>query len=177
MDEGVNFFCFSGVLLYSIGTWVLWRCVKLLVWVLLGLGDVNNRSILLDLSKTSHLPLSFIGVWVLTRNLRLPDVFGSESDERQNSWEIEAAKFRLATPDELESLGDVCAICFGEMESSTVTTCSHFFHRECLGRRLAIRNACPVCERDFGTRHRLRSVSELKSISASDSGDNGPREM
>ncbi|CAG4931676.1 unnamed protein product [Parnassius apollo] len=59
------------------------------------------------------------------------------------------AKFRRATPEELSTLEDVCAVCLGSMKSARVTPCAHFFHADCLRRCLATSDRCPICMRPY----------------------------
>lgn len=59
------------------------------------------------------------------------------------------ARFRRATPDELSTLEDVCAVCLGTMKSARVTPCAHFFHADCLRRCLAASDRCPICVRPY----------------------------
>jgi E3 ubiquitin-protein ligase RNF139 len=54
-----------------------------------------------------------------------------------------------ATQEELEAHGDVCAICFQELKSATVTKCRHFFHAVCLRKWLYVQDKCPVCHAQF----------------------------
>ncbi|XP_047510526.1 uncharacterized protein LOC125053275 isoform X2 [Pieris napi] len=59
------------------------------------------------------------------------------------------ARFRKATPEELSTLEDVCAVCLGAMKSARVTPCAHFFHADCLRRCLAAIDRCPICVRPY----------------------------
>lgn len=59
------------------------------------------------------------------------------------------ARFRRATPSELASLEDVCAVCLGSMKSARVTPCAHYFHADCLRRCLAASDRCPICVRPY----------------------------
>ncbi|XP_050672038.1 uncharacterized protein LOC126970255 [Leptidea sinapis] len=59
------------------------------------------------------------------------------------------ARFRRATPEELSTLEDVCAVCLGTMKSARVTPCAHFFHADCLRRCLATTDRCPICVRPY----------------------------
>ncbi|KAJ8713910.1 hypothetical protein PYW08_007530 [Mythimna loreyi] len=59
------------------------------------------------------------------------------------------ARFRRATPDELATLEDVCAVCLGTMKSARVTPCAHFFHADCLRKCLATSDRCPICVRPY----------------------------
>ncbi|XP_075982924.1 uncharacterized protein LOC142981121 [Anticarsia gemmatalis] len=59
------------------------------------------------------------------------------------------AKFRRATPEELATLEDVCAVCLGTMKSARVTPCAHYFHADCLRKCLATSDRCPICVRPY----------------------------
>ncbi|XP_026314970.1 uncharacterized protein LOC113226532 isoform X2 [Hyposmocoma kahamanoa] len=59
------------------------------------------------------------------------------------------SKFRRATPEELSTLEDVCAVCLGTMKSARVTPCAHYFHADCLRRCLAATDRCPICVRPY----------------------------
>ncbi|XP_013139174.1 PREDICTED: uncharacterized protein LOC106103828 isoform X1 [Papilio polytes] len=59
------------------------------------------------------------------------------------------AKFRRATPEELLTLEDVCAVCLASMKSARVTPCAHYFHADCLRRCLATSDRCPICVRPY----------------------------
>jgi len=51
-----------------------------------------------------------------------------------------------ATPEQLlEKRGDVCSICYEEMDSAKVTHCNHLFHEVCIRRWLYVQNTCPLC--------------------------------
>jgi len=64
-----------------------------------------------------------------------------------------------ATKKQLEEHGDVCSICYQDMETplAVVTQCSHYFHKNCLKRWLVVQDNCPLC---------------TKAIVADDKGDN-----
>lgn len=46
---------------------------------------------------------------------------------------------------QLQSLDDVCAICYQEMSSAKITKCNHYFHGVCLRKWLYIQDSCPLC--------------------------------
>ncbi|XP_075986389.1 TRC8 ring finger protein [Anticarsia gemmatalis] len=52
---------------------------------------------------------------------------------------------REASPDQLDSLDDVCAICYQEMHSAKITRCNHYFHGVCLRKWLYVQDRCPLC--------------------------------
>ena len=53
----------------------------------------------------------------------------------------------MATEKELSDHGDVCSICYMEMEhpSAVITDCQHFFHKGCLKKWLVVQDNCPLC--------------------------------
>lgn len=50
-----------------------------------------------------------------------------------------------ASFDQLNSLDDVCAICYQEMHSAKITRCNHYFHGVCLRKWLYVQDRCPLC--------------------------------
>ncbi|XP_055523403.1 protein TRC8 homolog isoform X2 [Wyeomyia smithii] len=50
-----------------------------------------------------------------------------------------------ATPLQLQSFDDVCAICYQEMTSAKITRCKHYFHGVCLRKWLYVQDRCPLC--------------------------------
>ncbi|XP_077283951.1 TRC8 ring finger protein [Arctopsyche grandis] len=46
---------------------------------------------------------------------------------------------------QLDSLDDVCAICYQEMSSAKITKCNHYFHGVCLRKWLYVQDRCPLC--------------------------------
>ena len=52
---------------------------------------------------------------------------------------------REASPDQLNRLDDVCAICYQEMHSAKITRCNHYFHGVCLRKWLYVQDRCPLC--------------------------------
>lgn len=52
---------------------------------------------------------------------------------------------RDATEKELIDLGDVCSICFQQLDKAKVTGCNHYFHADCLTRWLYLQDTCPNC--------------------------------
>lgn len=50
-----------------------------------------------------------------------------------------------ATPQQLRSFDDVCAICYQEMTSAKITRCKHYFHGVCLRKWLYVQDRCPLC--------------------------------
>ncbi|XP_022663725.1 protein TRC8 homolog isoform X2 [Varroa jacobsoni] len=85
------------------------------------------------------------------------------------------AELRRATPEQLENLNDVCAICHHEMDSAVVTECEHFYHVNCLRRWLFMQNHCPLCHTDFDTRRRREQISPV--IGHHDRPEGAPRAL
>lgn len=85
----------------------------------------------------------YVCVWVHGRH-RLGEALARLREARGS-----LARFRRATPDELATLEDVCAVCLGAMRSARVTPCVHFFHADCLRRCLANSDRCPICVRPY----------------------------
>ncbi|XP_073963092.1 TRC8 ring finger protein [Choristoneura fumiferana] len=52
---------------------------------------------------------------------------------------------REASADQLDTLDDVCAICYQEMHSAKITRCNHYFHGVCLRKWLYVQDRCPLC--------------------------------
>ncbi|XP_076630345.1 TRC8 ring finger protein [Colletes latitarsis] len=52
-----------------------------------------------------------------------------------------------AKAEQLQSLDDVCAICYQEMQSAKITLCKHFFHGICLRKWLYVQDRCPLCHK------------------------------
>lgn len=50
-----------------------------------------------------------------------------------------------ASTDQLNTLDDVCAICYQEMHSAKITRCNHYFHGVCLRKWLYVQDRCPLC--------------------------------
>ncbi|KAI5643197.1 zinc finger, c3HC4 type (RING finger) domain-containing protein [Phthorimaea operculella] len=72
-----------------------------------------------------------------------------EALKKLNEARDSLSRFRRATPEELSTLEDVCAVCLGSMKSARVTPCAHFFHADCLRRCLATTDRCPICVRPY----------------------------
>lgn len=54
-----------------------------------------------------------------------------------------------ATAEQLLEHDDVCAICYSEMKTASVTPCGHLFHGLCLRKWLYVKDSCPMCHRDL----------------------------
>ncbi|XP_051884069.1 autocrine motility factor receptor a [Pristis pectinata] len=55
------------------------------------------------------------------------------------------ARFAAATPEELASNDDDCAICWDSMQSARKLPCGHLFHNSCLRSWLEQDTSCPTC--------------------------------
>merc|ERR1719470_502497 len=76
---------------------------------------------------------------------RISQGWASYLARRETSKRLSILKTATAT--ELTEHGDVCSICYQDMENPTavVTLCSHFFHKNCLKRWLVVQDNCPLC--------------------------------
>ena len=55
------------------------------------------------------------------------------------------AALHVATTEQLERHGDVCAICYLPLKTARITVCKHFFHVVCLRKWLYVQDKCPIC--------------------------------
>lgn len=60
--------------------------------------------------------------------------------------EATVARFPFASPSQLCSCEDICAICLAEMRRARVTYCGHLFHSVCLAQSKKISPLCPICK-------------------------------
>jgi len=76
---------------------------------------------------------------------RISQGWGSYLARRETSKRLNTLK--TATDVELSKHGDVCSICYQDMETpvAVVTLCNHFFHKNCLKRWLVVQDNCPLC--------------------------------
>jgi len=76
---------------------------------------------------------------------RISQGWASYLARRETSKRLSILK--TATVTELAEHGDVCSICYQDMENPTavVTLCSHYFHKNCLKRWLVVQDNCPLC--------------------------------
>ncbi|OWF45514.1 protein TRC8 homolog [Mizuhopecten yessoensis] len=51
----------------------------------------------------------------------------------------------LASQEQLDTLNDVCAICYQELQNARITSCNHYFHGVCLRKWLYVQDNCPMC--------------------------------
>lgn len=78
------------------------------------------------------------------------------------------ARFAAATPEELASNDDDCAICWDSMQSARKLPCGHLFHNSCLRSWLEQDTSCPTCrmslnineDRRVGEPHRRDNLDE-----------------
>lgn len=80
-----------------------------------------------------------------------------------------------ATEEELRAHNDVCSICFQEMSLAVITTCSHFFHADCLKKWLYVQDTCPLCHQPV--RSVDRDDEEEEDGEESDSDERGAGEQ
>ncbi len=75
-------------------------------------------------------------------------------DQAKNGWKVfmkrrtavnKINSLPLASPAQLESHNDVCAICYQDLQSARMTNCHHFFHGVCLRKWLYVQDNCPLC--------------------------------
>ncbi|XP_076461197.1 protein TRC8 homolog [Babylonia areolata] len=57
------------------------------------------------------------------------------------------AALDVATQEQLEAHGDVCAICYQDLKTASITKCRHFFHAVCLRKWLYVQDKCPLCHK------------------------------
>jgi len=94
---------------------------------------------------------------------------------------------RTATPTELSDHGDVCSICYQDMENPTavLTQCNHYFHKNCLKRWLVVQDNCPLCTKAIVAEDRIEEVApppvndedELAEESIDDDNDENIEEI
>ena len=85
----------------------------------------------------------------------------------------------MATEKELTDHGDVCSICYMEMEhpSAVITDCQHFFHKACLKKWLVVQDNCPLCTKPIvkaeeEKRERVVADAEEEGVTDFESEDN-----
>lgn len=114
--------------------------------LLVPLSDALQKGMLLPLSINSikiFLVTLYFNVWLQYKSSL---VIKSHLEEELAL----VSSFRVASPEELESHDDVCAICLTPLDYARSTPCHHFFHVNCL--RLCLKaasNLCPICKREF----------------------------
>ena len=55
------------------------------------------------------------------------------------------AALEVATQEQLEAHSDVCAICYQDLKTASITKCKHYFHAVCLRKWLYVQDKCPLC--------------------------------
>ncbi|XP_053401749.1 E3 ubiquitin-protein ligase AMFR-like [Mercenaria mercenaria] len=61
-------------------------------------------------------------------------------------------RFSMATPEELNSNDDDCAVCWEKMETARKLPCGHLFHNSCLRSWLEQDTSCPTCRLSLNER-------------------------
>jgi len=76
---------------------------------------------------------------------RISQGWASYLARRETSARLDT--LQTATQAQLDQHGDVCSICYQEMEAplAVVTQCMHYFHKNCLKRWLVVQDNCPLC--------------------------------
>merc|ERR1719206_848410 len=76
---------------------------------------------------------------------RISQGWASYLARRETSARLDT--LQTATQAQLDQHGDVCSICYQDMEAplAVVTQCMHYFHMNCLKRRLVVQDNCPLC--------------------------------
>ena len=78
---------------------------------------------------------------------------------------------QVASETDLSNHGDVCSICYQEMQSpdAVITNCQHFFHTYCLKKWLVVQDNCPLCTKPVVASDEQEKESESTNDLASDS--------
>ena len=58
-------------------------------------------------------------------------------------------RLRDATKEELETLNDICCVCYQSMSQAKITNCGHYFHAICLRKWLYVQEKCPMCHKEI----------------------------
>ena len=66
-----------------------------------------------------------------------------------------------ASKEQLDSLNDVCAICYQELGSARITRCNHYFHGVCLRKWLYVQDNCPLCHELIYKPEQLSETSDM----------------
>lgn len=79
-----------------------------------------------------------------------------------------------ASETDLSNHGDVCSICYQEMESpaAVITDCQHFFHKHCLKKWLVVQDNCPLCTKPIVTAEDVSEATEIPPIETEESSPN-----
>jgi len=99
---------------------------------------------------------------------RISQGWASYLARRETSKRLNTLK--TATDVELAQHGDVCSICYQDMEApgAVVTLCSHYFHKNCLKRWLVVQDNCPLCTKAIVAEEK---VDDLPPNSAEEGND------
>ena len=81
------------------------------------------------------------------------------------------SSLQVASETDLSNHGDVCSICYQEMQSpdAVITNCQHFFHTYCLKKWLVVQDNCPLCTKPVVASEEKETEAESTSDLASDS--------
>ncbi|XP_029464567.1 E3 ubiquitin-protein ligase AMFR [Rhinatrema bivittatum] len=76
------------------------------------------------------------------------------------------ARFAVATPEELATNNDDCAICWDSMQSARKLPCGHFFHNSCLRSWLEQDTSCPTCRMslNIADNSRIREEQQRENV-------------
>jgi len=89
---------------------------------------------------------------------RISQGWASYLARRETSKRLSTLK--TATVTELADHGDVCSICYQDMENPTavVTLCNHYFHKNCLKRWLVVQDNCPLCTKAIVAEEKVEEI-------------------
>lgn len=85
----------------------------------------------------------YVGVF-----LRLKDSYLSSLKDLISERAL-VSPYRYATPEELSTFDDVCAVCLNPMKLARITPCHHIFHGDCLRKWVKTSNHCLLCKREL----------------------------
>jgi len=90
---------------------------------------------------------------------RINQGWASYMARRETSERLSTLK--IATEEELINHGDVCSICYQNMETpfAVITLCSHFFHKNCLKRWLVVQDNCPLCTKPIVAKENVETTN------------------
>lgn len=170
LEQGLEYY--QPTTLYSFITWTYYMCTEkifiqffpaLLLFLRLHVlealealyAPVILRYYTITLATTLSVVLLFYGQFkfafiasYLTVYLKAKDTILNSLKQLRDE-QASLARFRHATPDEIQNWDDVCAVCLSHMERARVTPCQHLFHADCL--RLCLKSSynCPICKREY----------------------------
>jgi hypothetical protein len=101
-----------------------------------------------------HLWLWFIfsAGYLLLKLLDCVDVLRHHARSLRDACAAKLPFGKLATQQEVEAAGGMCAICHDDLSDSIVLPCSHTFCGDCINQWLAKKASCPVCRADVPER-------------------------